>query len=101
MAITSLPNGFIFVPRADWGARHSAGRKAMPKGITEINIHHTVTTVRSDPCLNMRNVESVLHQRACSWVLVLCGPLRSRPRVLVETLELIRQAGILEVMVLR
>lgn len=63
MAITSLPNGFIFVPREDWGARYSAGRKAMPKGITEINIHHTVTTVRSDPCLNMRNVESVLHQR--------------------------------------
>ena len=63
MAILSLNNGYIFVPRADWGARHSAGRKKMQMGISEIVIHHTVTSVRKDPCLNMRIVEDVLHQR--------------------------------------
>lgn len=63
MAITTLDNGFVFVPRQDWGARHRAGSARMRQGITEINIHHTVTTVRKDPCLNMRIIEDVLNNR--------------------------------------
>lgn len=63
MAITQLDNGYILVPRKDWGAKHSAGRKKMPKPVGEINIHHSVTSVRSDPCTNMRIVEDVLNSR--------------------------------------
>lgn len=53
----------IVVKRNQWGARHSAGRKVMPKPVSEVNIHHTVTPHTSDPCADMRVVEDVLAQR--------------------------------------
>lgn len=62
MTITT-ENGYVFVPRADWGARHSAGRSPMPAQVDEIYFHHTVTRPSGDPCADMRSVESVLHQR--------------------------------------
>lgn len=62
MAITTLDNGFVFVPRPDWGARHSAGRTPMPK-VDTIVLHHTVTPANGDPCTNMRTVENALHGR--------------------------------------
>jgi hypothetical protein len=35
----------------------------MPKPVSEVNIHHTVTPVTADPCKDMRLVEQVLHSR--------------------------------------
>lgn len=62
MAITTLENGFVFVPRADWGARHSAGRTVMPK-VDTVVLHHTATSASDDPCSNMRKVEDALNGR--------------------------------------
>lgn len=66
----------IVVQRDQWGARYSAGRKPMPKGIREINIHHSVTALEGggkaydnsldDPHVLARiigRVERVLHDR--------------------------------------
>ncbi len=53
----------LVVKRDQWGARHSAGRFPMPKPVSEVNIHHTVTPVTDDPCKDMRLVEQVLHSR--------------------------------------
>jgi len=63
MTITQLDNGYILVPREDWGARHSPGRTPMPRPVAEVNIHHTVTAATGDPCGDMRVVENVLNQR--------------------------------------
>lgn len=63
MAITTLENGYVLVPRADWGARHSAGTKKMAKGRRKVFIHHTVTNWTNNPCQDMANVEKILHQR--------------------------------------
>lgn len=63
MAITTTDQGYIFVPRKDWGARHSAGTKKMASGRNKVFIHHTVTVPSGDPCRDMRTVEDVLHQR--------------------------------------
>lgn len=66
---------FILVDRHQWGAKYSAGRKAMPKRVSEINVHHSVTVVSGpegydsnldptdDPCKDMRTLERVLHER--------------------------------------
>lgn len=74
MAITA-PNGYTLVTRAEWGARHSAGRSAMAKGQREVNIHHTVIDPAGpggynevleptdDPCHDMRRLEDVLNAR--------------------------------------
>lgn len=76
MSISTLPNGQIIVPRADWGARHSPGRKPMAKAATKVFIHHTtidpvggakgydgVLTPSDDPCRDMRRLEDVLEAR--------------------------------------
>lgn len=84
MTITTLDNGLIIVPRADWGARYSAGGRELKRGITEVNIHHTVTDPQGDddkagfldpsddPCLDMRKLEAILQSRGLapgySWV---------------------------------
>jgi hypothetical protein len=63
------------VGRSGWGARYSAGTRAMPKPVREVNIHHTVTGVSGpqgtdgdydatdDPCKDMRQVEAALQGR--------------------------------------
>lgn len=62
MAITNI-NGHVFVPRADWGARRHQGGGTLSRGLREVNIHHTVTEPSDDPCVDMRHIENVLHQR--------------------------------------
>lgn len=63
MTITTLDNGYTFVPRGDWGARHSAGRTVMPAQVTKIVLHHTVTRATDNPCADMAGVENVLNGR--------------------------------------
>lgn len=54
----------IVVQRDQWGAQFSAGRTPMPKPVSEVNIHHSVTRAsRHDPCKDMRQIERVLEQR--------------------------------------
>jgi hypothetical protein len=66
---------YLFVDRATWGARRSAGRKLMPRQVRAVYIHHTVIEPSGpegydsdldptdDPCADMRRTESVLHAR--------------------------------------
>ena len=75
MTIRTLDNGYILVPREDWGARHYAGRTPMPRPVSEVVIHHTVIDPEGpegydsdldptdDPCDDMRRVENVLRAR--------------------------------------
>lgn len=56
-------NGYTYLSREQWGAKYSAGRKRMPKQVSLIVIHHTVTQPVGTPCQNMQNVERVLHVR--------------------------------------
>ena len=58
-----MPEKVLVVKRDQWGAKYSAGRKAMPKPVAEVNIHHTVTPATDDPCADMRTVERVLQSR--------------------------------------
>lgn len=53
----------LVVKRDQWGARFHAGTKDMPRPVSEVNIHHTVTRATDDPCKDARTVEYVLHQR--------------------------------------
>ena len=63
MAITSLSNGFIFVPPQDWGASYGSGRPPIPIGCRDVVIHHSVTVPTDDPCEDMRKLESILAKR--------------------------------------
>jgi hypothetical protein len=53
----------VIVQRDQWGARHSAGRSPMPRRVSTIYLHHTVTRATNDPCRDMRHVENVLASR--------------------------------------
>jgi len=57
-------NGYTFVDQATWGARHSAGRRPMPRPVSQVWIHHTVTAPTGDPCADARQVEDVLASRS-------------------------------------
>ena len=76
MAIQMADNGYIMVPRADWGARGRDSRgAAMQPGQREVNIHHSVLhpsgpegydsdlDPTDDPCADMRRTEQVLMAR--------------------------------------
>ena len=63
MTVTMLENGYVLVPRADWGAKYRAGNITMRPLRSKVFIHHTVTPATSDPCGDMRLVERVLNSR--------------------------------------
>lgn len=65
MTILSQPNGFIFVPRADWKPRHPIAKNhpKMAKKREKIFIHHTVTNPTPNPCADMQALEGILANR--------------------------------------
>lgn len=65
MTITTQPNGYVFVPRADWKPRHPIAKNhpKMGKNRTKIFIHHTVTNPTDNPCKDMLAIEDVLANR--------------------------------------
>lgn len=63
MAITTLDNGYIFVPREDWdySVDFPTGKVLTP--VEKVFIHHTVTNPTGDPCRDARHIESILDAR--------------------------------------
>lgn len=63
MAITTLDNGYIFVPREDWdySVDFPSGRVARP--VEQVFIHHSVTNPTNNPCADAGHIERVLDAR--------------------------------------
>lgn len=63
MAITSLPNGWIFVPRADYKASRTITGPKQKRGTKKLHVHHSAFKPHADPCRAFRDVDNVLKSR--------------------------------------
>lgn len=73
MTITQLPNGFVFVPRADWTSS-PLPTATIHTPVDIIRIHHTVTPVTNDPCADFRTVQRALKGRGLDGYNYLAHP---------------------------
>lgn len=74
MTITTLDNGLVIVPRPDWDSDADYPTRKMPRPVSIVRIHHTVTRATKNPCADARTVERVLDQRGLDGYNFLAHP---------------------------
>ena len=63
MAITTLENGYVLVPRADWGASRKITGANQKRGTKTVYIHHSAMRELRDPCASFKKLDQVLDNR--------------------------------------